>query len=102
MADTERSRPHQDRPAATTALTRTPPSVSPASEIPAPRRPGDDLDDADRLALLAANLMTDRLDRYGAVLGADVVLELAVATLQAQLSIASEHAWAAWVVRAAR
>ncbi len=68
------------------------------TDIPAPRRPPDDIDDTDRLALLAADLITDRLDRYADQLGPHTVLDLCVATLQGQVTAAAERAWGAWVV----
>ena len=78
------------------------PADTDSRRIPGPRRPPDPLDDAGRLALLAADLITDRLDRYAAQLGSNVVLDLAVATLQAQVADTAVRAWAAWTVRAAR
>ncbi len=75
------------------------PADTDSRRIPAPRRPPDDLNDTGALAVMAGAIVVDRLDRFAAQLGPDVVLDLAVATLQALVADAAARSWAAWTVR---
>ncbi len=67
--------------------------------VPTPRRPADNIDDTETLARLAGAITLDRLGRFAAVLGADVVRDLVIASAQAQVTLAAEKEWAAWTVR---
>lgn len=79
-----------------------PPAPTDNRRVPTPRRPPDALDDRDRLALLAGAITLDRLDRFGAVLGPAIVVDLLAPSLERMVAGAVEEAAARWQVRQSR
>lgn len=77
------------------------PATADNRRVPAPRRPPDDLDDTETLARLAGAITLDRLDRFGAVLGPAIVVDLLTPSLERMVAGAVEEAAARWQVRQA-